>query len=140
MNYKLFDSLSPDAAKIRSKVFIEEQGFTNEFDSTDNNAKHLVAYDGDMPVAACRFFADSTDDCYIIGRIAVLKEYRGKNIGSKLLKKAEQYIRSYGIKEIRLHAQTQAVHFYNTLGYTGYGNVDYDEDCPHIWMCKRINS
>ena len=35
-----------------------------------------------------------------------------------------------------LHAQLQAKPFYEKLGFKAYGEIDYDEDCPHTWMKK----
>ena len=40
------------------------------------------------------------------------------------------------ITQISLHAQLQAKPFYEKLGFVAYGEIDYDEDCPHTWMKK----
>ena len=37
-------------------VFIKEQGFKDEFDEIDDFAKHVLLFDGDIPVGTCRFF------------------------------------------------------------------------------------
>ena len=42
------------AAAIRQAVFVEEQGFHNEFDETDETCLHCVISDGPQPVATCR--------------------------------------------------------------------------------------
>ena len=64
------------ARKIREKVFIEEQGFEVEFDNIDESATHiLLTIDGD-PAATGRVFPKE-DGVYILGRIAVLPQYRG---------------------------------------------------------------
>lgn len=58
-----------DAKYIRTKVFIEEQGFSieGEFDDTDNLAHHLVYYnEDDKPIATCRFLIPSKNLKYII--------------------------------------------------------------------------
>lgn len=39
---------------------------------------------------------------------------------------------------IMLHAQIQAQQFYEKQGYLSYGGIEYDENCPHIWMLKKI--
>ncbi len=84
----------PDCAKeIRKQVFVDEQGFQNEFDKIDDTAAHIVLLDKDKtPVATCRVFWDAEMDSYILGRLAVMKEYRGKNIGSDMVREAEQYV------------------------------------------------
>mgnify|MGYP000712533371 CR=1 FL=1 len=43
MNYKIYDQIAFKKAKeIRIKVFMEEQGFKDEFDDLDEVCKHLV--------------------------------------------------------------------------------------------------
>ena len=112
--------------EIRHKVFVEEQGFQNEFDETDKFSKHLVLYDAEIPIATCRFFPSSYRK-YIIGRIAVIKQYRGQNIGSRLLTLAENEIKKVGGTQIYLHAQDRARKFYEKKGYSCCGKIDLDE-------------
>ncbi|WP_374110817.1 GNAT family N-acetyltransferase [uncultured Veillonella sp.] len=75
---------------------------------------------------------------YIIGRVAVVKAFRGKNIGAHILRDAAREIKAIGGSRIRLAAQVQAKGFYETLGYAAYGNEFDDEGCPHIWMEKSL--
>ena len=101
-------------------MFINEQGFKEEFDELDGISNHLVTFDGNKPCATVRFYEQ--DGIYYIGRLAVLKEYRSKHLGAK----------------IRLHSQVQAMPFYQKQGYAPFGERDFDEDCPHQWMKKKI--
>lgn len=39
-----------DARLIRQQVFVEEQGFVNEFDDIDHEAYHAVIYTGGYPI------------------------------------------------------------------------------------------
>ena len=48
------DSLSDDEVRIRTDVFVEEQGFVVEFDDDDAISTHIVLYDGDVPAAPAR--------------------------------------------------------------------------------------
>ena len=49
----------PQAARdIRQQVFVEEQGFQEEFDQIDQRARHLLLYQQGQPVATCRLYAD----------------------------------------------------------------------------------
>lgn len=137
MEIKLYNELPKEAVEIRHKVFVEEQGFQNEFDETDKFSKHLVLYDAEIPIATCRFFPSSYRK-YIIGRIAVIKQYRGQNIGSRLLTLAENEIKKVGGTQIYLHAQDRARKFYEKKGYSCCGKIDLDENCPHIWMHKEM--
>ena len=49
MNTKIFTSLPQDAKDIRIEVFINEQGFENEFDEIDTISHHIVAFDEENP-------------------------------------------------------------------------------------------
>ncbi len=137
MRVSVYESLPNDAKDIRKAVFINEQGFQNEFDEIDNEAAHIVLYDEEeVPVATCRVFWDSSMNAYVLGRLAVIEEYRGKSIGSIMLKEAEIYVKKKGGKTIILHAQCRAVEFYKKSGFIEFGKVENDEGCPHIWMKK----
>ena len=140
MDIKIYDTLPEEAVRIREAVFVEEQGFQDEFDEIDSYAKHLVLFDGEKSIAVCRFFRDKETGDFTVGRIAVLKEYRGQNIGTKVLKAAEEAIKNEKGSKICLHAQLQAKDFYGEQGYLQYGDTDYEEFCPHIWMCKKLES
>ena len=129
--------LDENAIFIRKKVFVEEQGFFDEFDKTDEIATHFIAFDDDNnPVGTCRVFKDG--EGYLFGRLAVLKEHRSKSIGSKLMKAAEDFVKSQKGKYLKLHAQMRAVEFYKKVGYTSYGEIELDEGYPHIWMKKEF--
>lgn len=129
------NGLPRDAWKIRETVFIMEQGFQNELDELDDSAVHLVLYDDKgCPAGVCRIFPSEKPEEYILGRLAVLKEQRGKHIGEKVVKEAEKYAASKGARVMKLHAQCQASVFYEKIGYHPYGDIEEEEGCPHIWM------
>ncbi|MCH5321037.1 MAG: GNAT family N-acetyltransferase [Eubacterium sp.] len=138
MEIKEFTGLYDDAILIRQKVFVEEQGFRDEFDEIDKIATHLVAYDNSKPIAVCRFFWSDERGAYLIGRLAVIKEYRGKQLGADILKKAEELVKAKGGKAIELHSQEQATGFYEKQGYTVCSEMEYEEHCPHYWMRKEL--
>ena len=137
MIIKIFSSLPNDAKLIRTNVFVEEQGFVEEFDSLDKISTHLVLYDNGKPVATGRFYTENNND-YYIGRLSVIKEYRGRGLGSKIIDEAERIIALKGGKAILLHSQCQAIPFYKIHGYQPFGESDFDEDRPHQWMRKNI--
>lgn len=138
MQVKVFHTLPDAAREIRRKVFTEEQGFQNEFDPIDKVAAHLVLL-GDEPIGTCRVFFDEERNCCILGRLAVLKAYRGQGIGRILVSHAQAYARELGGKVLRLHAQCRITPFYEKLGFSPFGEIDYEEDCPHIWMEKKLD-
>ncbi len=138
MEVKVFNELCDDAKNIRAEVFIKEQGFENEFDDIDSKATHIVAYEKE-PVAVCRVFFSDKRKCYIIGRIAVKKECRGKNYGALIVKSAEEYIKKIGGTKVGLSAQKRVVNFYEKSRYKMTGEEYLDEGCPHVFMEKILN-
>ena len=135
---QFFDNLNNHIKNIRVKVFVEEQGFVNEFDHIDNNARHLLCWCNGEPVGTCRIYFNEKNNTYSVGRIAVIKNYRGLSLGKEILKAAEKEVARLGGKEVTLSAQERASVFYEKQGYTKYGDVYLDEYCPHIAMKKTI--
>ena len=137
MKIRIYEGIPDCAKEIRQKVFVEEQGFRDEFDDIDKTAAHIIMFDEEeRPAAACRVFWDAARNMHIIGRLAVIKEYRGRNTGSAMLQEAERYIRQNGGRCAALHAQCRAAAFYQKSGFTEFGDADDEEGVPHIWMKK----
>ena len=136
INFIVTSTLSEDEKLIRETVFIEEQKFKIEFDDTDDIATHIVMYLDNQPVGCCRLYKQENE--YHIGRIAVLKPYRGKGYGEKILLNAERVAKEKGADSISLSAQVRASGFYEKLGYKKHGEIYFDEYCEHIAMKKDI--
>lgn len=138
MNYKFYDHLTDECKMIRQKVFIDEQHFENEFDDIDKTALHIIAYADDKPVGTGRMFQSENNGEYIIGRIAVLKDYRKYHLGSTIVKAFEEKAKELGAAQISLSAQCRVRGFYEKLGFTATGTTYYDEYCEHIKMIKKL--
>ena len=74
----------------------------------------------------------------VIGRIAVSKEFRGKQYGEKMLQGAEKTVSDLGGKRVELSAQCRVAEFYKKQGYMELNDIHMDEDCPHTWMRKEV--
>lgn len=138
MEYKIFKELPENAKLIRETVFVKEQGFKEEFDSVDLIATHIVIYNDGKPAAVGRYFNEGNSPTYHIGRVAVMKEYRGLGYGKDIMDIAEKHIKAEGGEKIEVSAQLQAKPFYEKCGYTAVGDIYYDEHCKHILMFKNI--
>lgn len=136
MEYKKFIGLNDVIIKIRTEVFIKEQGFKDEFDEIDKTCFHIVLYDNKKPVATCRYFNES--ETFHIGRVAIIKEYRGKHLGNKIMQIAENEIKSEGGQIVEVSAQVRVSEFYKKLGYNKVGDIYFDEYCEHIRMVKVL--
>lgn len=129
---------APEAAEIRKTVFVDEQGFENEFDDTDGYAFHAVLFSEDNFPIACGRLYSSDGKRFIIGRIAVLKQFRRMGLGEKIVTSLENKAGELGGTETELSAQVRAKGFYEKLGYSPFGEEYLDEYCPHIAMRKKL--
>lgn len=140
MDYKIFTNIPDDAKHIRYTVFIDEQGFDKEIDEydDDNKARHIVMYDGENAIATARAFEEAPNT-YHIGRVAVLKEHRGKGYGREVLTHLENDLKNNaGAKKVTISAQLHAKGFYEAIGYTVIGDVYLEEGKEHIWCEKAL--
>ncbi|WP_205340213.1 GNAT family N-acetyltransferase [Denitrificimonas caeni] len=123
-----------DLRRIRESVFIQEQGVTpeQEWDSDDVTATHFLAYEGDFAIGTARLLADGC-----IGRVSVLKDWRGLHVGEQLLMAAVKEAESKGLKQQTLTAQVHAAGFYERLGFTAISDEFLEAGIPHIEMLRN---
>ncbi len=127
------------ARLIRQAVFVEEQGFQNEFDAIDDSAWHVVlAIDGEPAACGRTFPKAGQPEVYIIGRVAVLPQFRGRRVGSMIVGALEAQAKKLGAQSLELSAQERAAGFYQKLGYQKLGDAYYDEHCLHLTMVKNL--
>ena len=100
-------------------------------------AYHVVVYQDKCAIATGRMYFED-EKTMILGRIAVIKEYRGTGLGNKVVKSLENKAKELNCTTVKLSAQQRAQMFYEKLGYQPIGEVYYDEWCPHITMSKNI--
>ncbi|WP_315523070.1 GNAT family N-acetyltransferase [Pseudoramibacter alactolyticus] len=137
MEIRMQAGLPPDARTIRQTVFVDEQGFHDEFDALDKTATHLVAYKNNQAVGCCRFYRDASG-AYHIGRIAVVRAHRGEGLGAQMVMAAEKVLKGRGVPTLQLSAQVRVQSFYEKLGYAAKGENYLDEFCEHITMEKTL--
>ena len=88
-----------------------------EFDEHDGEGtRYIVLLDDGYPVATARFY-EKDEKTVIVGRVVVLPEYRGKDLGSRLLQEAEQWISELGYREIEVDSRTVAISFFEKNGF-----------------------
>ena len=131
--------LYDEGRAIREEIFLVEQKFSTEFDEIDDTCWHLLITEDDgKGIAVARMFEGEKENEFIFGRIAVRMEYRKQHYGNKVMEILESKAKEMGGKLISLDAQCQAQVFYEKLGYTAFGDIHYDEHCPHISMTKSL--
>jgi len=129
------------AFAIRREVFIIEQRIAEdeEYDGLDKDCLHFVALSGAQVVGTARVCFLSKESAKI-ERMAVLKYFRRKGIGTGILSTIEEELKSRTCAEAVLHAQMTAVPFYSACGFTATGSTFYEANIEHIKMQKFIDS
>ncbi len=126
---------------IRHTVFVIGQNVPLEIerDEQDATAIHLLARDrtSGVPVGAARI-VDKGNGLAKIGRVAVLSEWRGKGIGSLLMRGVLEKATSAGFTEVMLDSQAYVVGFYDRLGFVAEGEVFEEAGIPHRRMRKKL--
>jgi predicted GNAT family N-acyltransferase len=122
----------PLARPVRDKVFIEEQRVPQEleWDEWDESSDHAVAVDAaGNAIGTARLLPDGR-----IGRMAVLKERRGKGVGAALLRAMLDRARERSMMRAVLHAQVRAAGFYRRFGFRERGGEFLEAGIPHVEM------
>ena len=142
---------------------MDEQGYTDEFDAIDDDSRciHVVLYVDGMLAGCSRIFPEllerteapdapqspassfdegvAPDAVYLLGRVAVLPEFRRRGLASSIVQASEQAAQTAGAQLVKLHAQEYVQSLYAKEGYEQIAPVDYeDEGQPHVWMAKRL--
>lgn len=131
-----WDALAHEATPIRHAVFVREQGVPVdiELDDWDPLSLHAIARDGEgRAIGTGRLLPDGH-----IGRMAVLKEVRGRGAGTAILLALMDAARQRGRREVVLNAQTHAAPFYRRLGFVEEGDVFDDAGIDHIAMRRAL--
>jgi predicted GNAT family N-acyltransferase len=118
--------------RIRQQVFAVEQNVpeTRERDGHDASGWHVLAHDETgQPIGCARLTPDQ-----MIGRMAVLHEWRGQGVGVALLRELVTRARSLGWSEVGLASQISAIAFYEHAGFVAYGDEFEDAGLPHRSM------
>jgi predicted GNAT family N-acyltransferase len=120
---------------IRRQVFILEQNVPEEeeWDSDDEVSVHVLATRKREPVGTGRLSPAGK-----IGRLAVLTEFRGQGIGRRILEMLVEQAYRQDLVQVYLHAQVQALPFYEKAGFRGEGRIFDEAGIPHRRMCKAL--
>lgn len=125
-------------AKIRTDVFLIEQQVPpeDEFDGSDIGKQHLLIYKANTPIGTIRYEID--DHIVHFSRIALVKDYRGHGYGKTALHDLMDLLAArLDPITFTLNAQTQALGFYEKLGYKKEGDEFLDANIPHFKMTYK---
>ena len=118
-------------SEIRRRVFIEEQRVSEnlEWDGEDDTAQHWLALYDNAPIGTARMLRNGH-----VGRMAVLMRGRHRGVGTALIQRILVDAAQRQLREVYLHAQIQALPFYEKLGFVAEGPEFIDANIPHRTM------
>jgi predicted GNAT family N-acyltransferase/diadenosine tetraphosphate (Ap4A) HIT family hydrolase len=119
------------AAPLRRSVFVEEQSVAEdeEFDSFDSISRHVVIAANHMARGTGRLAPDGR-----LGRVAVAKAHRNKGLGRVLVRALLNEAQRLGFTSVYLHAQVQALGFYEQFGFIADSEEFLECDIAHRVM------
>ena len=124
-----------EAFEVRKKVFVEEQGISEEIelDSYDSQALHMVVKEGESVIGTARvmFLANRQAK---IERMAVLKPYRRRGIGKNIISFLNAELKERRVEQVVLHAQYTVIDFYKSCGFEETGSPFWEAGIKHINM------
>jgi predicted GNAT family N-acyltransferase len=128
------------AFAIRSAVFMADQHcpYAEEFDGNDFSATHIVAYQGEEPVACMRirYFGDFAK----MERFAVRKEYRHMAIVNALAHYSIDLCRQKGYRRMVAHAQKRLVRLWGRFGFVPNGQGFHFSDHEYVPMVGEFEA
>ena len=129
--------------KIRNTVFVKEQQvpLSLEIDKDEAYAVHFVLLLDDQeetPVSTLRILPSANGEQALIQRVATLKHYRGQGYAHELMLHVLDFLQSQQFKLVKLHAQLQAIPFYEKLGFEPFGDTFLDAGIQHVAMKKIV--
>jgi predicted GNAT family N-acyltransferase len=127
------------ALEVRRKVFIQEQGVSEdlEYDGHDGEALHMVVKDGERVIGTARVRFPKTNQAKI-ERMAVLRPFRRRGIGSNIISFLKRELKSKQIEHIVLHAQCAVATLYKSCGFEETGSPFWEASIKHIKMQLRL--
>lgn len=121
---------------VRETVFVVEQGVPEdlEWDGLDPTCAHVLAWNAHgAAIGTARMQVNGT-----IGRMAVLKNWRGRGVGHALLHTLLDLAERQGLSRVTLSAQTHALGFYERAWFHVVGEPFMDAGIPHRKMVKEL--
>lgn len=121
---------------VRDVVFVQEQRVPVDIerDALDPLCVHVLARDtGGIPIGTGRLAPDGK-----IGRMAVLREWRGRGVGVAMLRALVAHAEAAGLREVHLHAQVDAEGFYAAEGFLPRGERFEEAGIQHQAMQRVL--
>lgn len=130
---------------VREEVFIREQQVPPDLERDDNDARavHVLArtLDG-TPIGSGRITFNPGSEGGTggrIGRMAVLRGWRGQGVGASMLHALVDVARTRRVDALMLHAQHDAIGFYRRYGFEPLGEEFAEAGIVHRVMRRKLD-
>ena len=126
--------------KSRAEIFLLEQAIVcQDLDDVDYDSLHCFFWDSKRVAAYLRAFESfETPDSVTVGRVLTLNHRSG--MGSELMKRSvEEIKKNFACDKISVHAQKQAVGFYEKMGFHTVSGEFLEEGIVHVTMEKQLS-
>lgn len=129
-------------SQLRFTVFVREQGVPPEMeldaaDADESRVLHSMALDANGNVIGTgRLILESPVPR--IGRMAVLRAWRGQGVGKEILESLCALAKQRGFTQVRLHSQSHATPFYYKQGFLSHGREFAEAGIPHQEMRRDL--
>ena len=142
ITYRQISTRDPEYAlekDLRNRVLRLPLGLhLSELDVREEDEQvHLVAMDDRAQVIGCVLVSFSGNDAKA-RQLAIDGACRGRGVGTRLMKQAEQAVLARNIRTVALHGRVTARGFFEKLGYTAVSEVFTEVTIPHIAMQKDL--
>ena len=122
---------------VRASVFVLEQHVPREMEVDDDDPRsvHVLARAQDgTPIGSGRLTPEGR-----IGRVAVLRAWRGRLVGTMLLHTLLEQAQARRLAAVSIHAQRDAVPFWLRHGFASEGEEFEEAGIPHIVMQRPLD-
>lgn len=132
--HPLFEELQ----QLRQAIFHIEFGMPKSFGSADDRTcLHLLAREDGHPVGCARL-ERGVGNIFSATTVAVAKEFRGRGIGTALVRQLVEKCRALGCESLRLTAEKDTVPFFRRTGLLSTGMecdvADYTVEILNAWL------
>jgi predicted GNAT family N-acyltransferase len=126
-----------NSQKLRDEVFFKEQNIPTELDldGWDEKSYHSIATVDSIIVGVARLAVHNSQKA-VLSRVAVLPDYRGNGIASKLVNSLLDKAYDLNIKNIDIYPHDYLRKFYESLGFKYVESADKVASHQLIKMTK----
>jgi predicted GNAT family N-acyltransferase len=142
MALKIIDYGTPEyqqMLKLRDDILRKPLGLQFNTEELEQEKDHLlIAAVDDGTMRGCCMLVKEGEQTVRLRQMAVTNNLQGKGIGRALMQFAENLARDHGFRKITMHARSNAVGFYEKLGYQKVGDEFEEVTIPHYVMEKKL--